>query len=78
MQFLTAERTLFCAVEQSETSKKVRPRLVLLKIAAIKTVRYNYFAWVTMKKRALISCYKKEGIVEFVKELVNKFNFEII
>lgn len=31
-----------------------------------------------MKKRALISVYKKEGIVPFAKELTEKYDFEII
>ena len=31
-----------------------------------------------MKKLALISVYKKEGIVDFAKELVNKFGYEIL
>ncbi len=31
-----------------------------------------------MKKRVLISVYKKDGIVEFAKELTEKYNYEII
>ncbi|OGI06775.1 MAG: bifunctional phosphoribosylaminoimidazolecarboxamide formyltransferase/IMP cyclohydrolase [Candidatus Melainabacteria bacterium RIFCSPLOWO2_12_FULL_35_11] len=31
-----------------------------------------------MKKRALISVYKKDGIVEFAKALTEKYNYEII
>ena len=31
-----------------------------------------------MKKRALISVYKKDGIIEFAKELTEKYNYEII
>ncbi|MBI3309665.1 MAG: bifunctional phosphoribosylaminoimidazolecarboxamide formyltransferase/IMP cyclohydrolase [Candidatus Melainabacteria bacterium] len=31
-----------------------------------------------MKKRALISVYKKEGIVDFASELVTKYDYEII
>ncbi len=31
-----------------------------------------------MKKRALISVYKKDGIADFAKELVEKYNYEII
>ncbi len=31
-----------------------------------------------MKKRALISVYKKDGVLEFAKELVEKYNYEII
>lgn len=31
-----------------------------------------------MKKRALISVYKKEGIIDFARELTEKFDYEII
>ena len=31
-----------------------------------------------MKKRALISVYKKEGITSFAKELIEKYDFEIV
>ena len=31
-----------------------------------------------MKKRALISVYKKDGIIEFARELVEKYDYEII
>ncbi len=31
-----------------------------------------------MKKRVLISVYKKDGILDFAKELVQKYNYEII
>src|SRR3989338_7084316 len=49
--------------------------VIVIRYILSKVIRYNYLV---IKKQALISVFKKDGIVEFARELTEKYNYEIL